>query len=214
MSYRFIRCETARNVEGWWLVLEASDLDTEMKVHRGVVAQAYHRFCRDPHMSEVVGNQRVAKNEIADMLNPARIGAGFLTTRWKLGGVVLVNSVGGMCPFDHRIVVHAELILDSLDWPQILEGEEIAVTQFPDGKHWYLKSNKGRIFDPIKFDTFRQAEKHAEKFVTREQISERPHQYVTIVPASQPHASPMRLLPSSAQPFRPLASRRAEAGRL
>lgn len=160
MSYRFVRCQThpkCPDTQGWYLILEPGDLDTLEQVHRGVVHFYYYKFGLDPH---------IEKSELALFYNPIRLGANWLQTVEKFlfeGTTLAVNPSGGVTPLDSMIIL-AEIISEELDWPNHFEGEIIKISRWPKGQHYYLTSNKNRVFIPPSHKTYEQALRVAKKY--------------------------------------------------
>lgn len=163
MSYRFVRCQThpkCPDIQGWYLVLEPDDLCTLDQVHKGVVHFYYFKFGLDPH---------IEKSELAPLYNPISLGAKWLCTASNYlfgeGTTLAINPSGGMTPLSDMIIL-AEVISDELVWPNHFEDEIIKISRWPKGQHFYLTSNKNRVFVPSKHKTYEQALKVAEKYTS------------------------------------------------
>jgi len=122
-----------------------------MKVHKGVTGLYYFKFGMDPHVDPT------------GPYNPIKLAAQWLLSveRYLLTGeAVLVNSNGGLMPRIGAIVL-GEVESDKLIWPDHYEDEVLTISRWPERRHYYLCSNKGRIFVPDKHNTFEDAHKAA-----------------------------------------------------
>lgn len=162
MKYRFHRCQPhakCPDLTGWYLELRPNDTDTLMKVHRGVVGIYYNKFGLDPH---------IQKDELLNAIyNPIVLGAKWIegALRFLLDGeTLLVNFNGGIMPMVGTIILET-VESDDLDWDVRYDDETITISRWPEGKHWYLCSNKLRIFIPDKYTTYTDAYKAAQRFV-------------------------------------------------
>lgn len=151
--YRFARCQPHAkypNLQGWYLILEPADVETLMKLSRGVAGFYYHKFGFDSHTPQ---------SEIAFWYNPIRLTGTWLKfiEKYLAAGIILaVNSAGGMLPLD-SVKVIAETESSWLIWPDEYKSEMITISRWPKGKHYYLSSNKDRIFIPAKYSTYASA---------------------------------------------------------
>jgi hypothetical protein len=84
-------------------------------------------------------------------------------------GDVLVNPAGGFAA-KRDLIVLAEIKRRDLTWPEQFADEIITISQWPKGRHYYLCSNKGRVFVPEKFATYRAARLAALKYVPAARI--------------------------------------------
>ena len=58
-------------------------------------------------------------------------------------------------------------------WPEDTQKyEDISIGRFPDGGHYYLSSNMGRIFVPEKYNTYDEALTMARNYVEDDHIRE------------------------------------------
>jgi hypothetical protein len=154
--HKFVRCQThaSCDLQGWYLVLKPGDVDTLAELHQGIAAFYYQQFGLDPH-KEVLG---VLQNPIwlADM---------WLRTIEKqlFNGVrMLINSHGGILPHCD-VKVWATATRAKMIWPGEFDPEEfITISRWPKGFHFYLSSNKERIFTPPKYGTLEKALEAAE----------------------------------------------------
>ena len=113
-----------------------------MALYTGVVASYYQHFGMNPHLDP------------AGPYNPLH-----LAEKWvevinrRLGeGPIVVNAVGGWLP-KSAVIVLAEAKTEKMRWPAI-DDERITISHWPRGRHWYLSSDKGRIFVPDKYATY------------------------------------------------------------
>jgi hypothetical protein len=157
--YRFIRCQThpkCPNVIGWYLVVRAGDVNTVMDLHRAIGAYLLYKFNRDPHY---------AKSPEALICSPLRLAAGWLEAvmQHNESRMVLVNSRGGWMTFD-GVKVLGEITNDGMIWPTQYDDETITIGKYPNGRHYYLSSNRGRIFVPPSYPTYDAAEAVAKQY--------------------------------------------------
>lgn len=110
MSYRFVRCQThpkCPDVIGWYLVLEPSDVDTLMKLHKGVANLYFFKFGMDPHLKP--------DSEEGVLKNPVRLAAMWLQAvekqLWE--GALCVNSNGGCVPLNSVKVLGSKQVRSS-----------------------------------------------------------------------------------------------------
>lgn len=160
MSYRFIRCQThpkCPDVTGYYLVLEPGDVDTLMKLHKSVATLYFFKFGMDPHIKP--------DSEEGVLKNPIRLAAGWLQTMEKLlfEGPVAVNSNGGCVPLS-SVKVRNEVTSEKLSWPDYHDDEIITISRWTGGKHYYLSSNKNRVFVPSKYSSYEAARQTAEHY--------------------------------------------------
>jgi len=152
--YKFVRCQPhakCPDLHGWYLVLKPDDLDTLMKIHKGVVGLLYHKYKLDPH---------IPKSEfLLTIYNPIRLAAGWLACVEKhlTAGITLaVNSKGGWFPLS-RMEVLVEEKSERLIWPDRYRNEVITISRWPEGRHYYLSSNRDRVFISGKHSTYKGA---------------------------------------------------------
>ena len=162
MMYRFIRCipnSRCPDTQGWYLVLVPDDLDTLMKLHRGISSFYFHKFGLDPHLKP--------DSELGVLKNPIRLAAMWLTTAEKFlsnGITLIVNSCGGMLPLN-SVEVITEVESEKMYWPRESGGhEKITIARWPQASHYYLSSNMGRIFVPPKYAHYEAARRTAEMY--------------------------------------------------
>ena len=87
-------------------------------------------------------------------------------------GEVLVNPAGGFVA-KRDLIVLAEIESDDLTWPEHYADEIVIISKWPKGKHYYLSSNRERVFVPEKFNTYQAAEEAARKYVSADRIRAR-----------------------------------------
>jgi len=158
--YKFVRCQPhtkCPSLQGWYLVLEPADIETLMKLHKSIAGFYYHKFGLDPHIVQSVE---------AFWYNPVRLAGMWLGSieKYLAAGITLaVNSVGGMIPLDSVRVI-AETETPKLIWPGGYRDEVITISRWSKGKHYYLSSNKDRIFVPGKHNTYANAVREAQMY--------------------------------------------------
>ncbi len=152
------------DLTGWYLELRPDDSETIMAVHKGVAALYFFKFGQDPH---------IQKDETQRLLyNPIRLAANWLVSVERFlmqGEAVLVNAFGGMMPLAGAIILDT-VESSVLHWPGRNDDEKITVSRWPAGRHWYLSSNKGRVFCPAKYDSLAEARHEALRYVPAERI--------------------------------------------
>jgi hypothetical protein len=170
MKYHFHRCQTHSklpDLQGWYLELRPDDPETVMKVHRGVAAIYYAKFGQDPHIQ--------ADETRKTLYNPVKLAASWLLSveRYLMAGeIVLVNVNGGLMPL-HGTVILETVASDDIDWDVRFDDEIVTISRWPEGKHYYLCSNKSRIFVPDKHSTYEAARKAASRYAPAERIKSR-----------------------------------------
>lgn len=158
--YRFVRCQPHAEYpgfQGWYLVLKPDDIDALMELHKGVANFYYRKFGMDPHITE---------SEMAMAYNPI-----ILTAKWLcsvehfllVGTTLVINQSGGMVPLD-SVKVLAEIESERMTWPNCYEDEVVTISRWPKGQHYYLSSNKNRIFVPPKYIQYFSALQAAKKY--------------------------------------------------
>lgn len=163
--YRFARCQPhtkCPDLLGWYLILEPSDLDALMKLHKGIAHLYFAKFGMDPH---------IKPDSVEGVLkNPIRLAALWLQTMEKhllRGETVFVNFSGGMMTYNKskiRTIVEREKMI----WPsdEFDEEEIITISRWPRARHYYLSSNKGRVFVPSKYWSHKDAKQVAEQYTS------------------------------------------------
>ena len=170
MSYRFHRVQChpeIADLTGWYLEVGPGDYDTVTQLHRGVAHLYFARFGMDPHIKP--------DSVECDVYNPIKLAAGWFIGIHKYllaGEGVLVNCNGGLMPL-HGSKILETVQRDDLDWPEDLDGEIITIMRWPQGRHFYLSSNRNRVFVPEKFNTFAAARSVALRHVHADKIKSR-----------------------------------------
>jgi len=164
--YKFVRCQThpkCPDLQGWYLVLKPGDIETLEELHRGVSAFYLQKFGLDPHLQKDMSDPGTG----AYLKHPVRLIALWLETIERYlatGKTVIVNSRGGMLALSDMKVL-SEMPSEKLIWPDNCDPDEvITISRWPKGYHFYLTSNKERIFVPSKYDTLEEARQTAEKY--------------------------------------------------
>jgi hypothetical protein len=171
-THRFHRCQPhakCPNLTGWYLELAPDDVDTLMKVHKGVTCLYFFKFGKDPHFTPADVNKT---NEIGVFYNPIKLAAQWLLSieRFLLNGkTVLVNSNGGIMPMD-GVKILETVESDNLHWDDRFDDEIITISRWPLAKHYYLASSKGRVFIPEKHNSYNEAQQEALRYVPADRI--------------------------------------------
>jgi hypothetical protein len=137
------------DLQGWYLEVRPDDLDPILDLHRGICYRLYGKFGMDP----CIERHLKPDSEEGVLKNPIRLAAGWLQSMEKYlmaGETVLVNSNGGLMPLDGTTVL-ATIEKDAMEWPDHWDDEVITISRWPRGHHYYLSSNKGRVFVPPKY---------------------------------------------------------------
>ena len=160
--YRFHLCQThpkCPDLRGWYLELKPGDFVTLMDVHVGVCHLYWSKFGLNPHIDP------------SGPYNPLVLAAKWMQSveRFLLSGeTVLINSLGGMLPGKAKVLDTVEL--DKLEWPDLFDDEVITISRWPEGKHYYMSSNRDRIFCPSSHNTYEVARSVALRYVTADRI--------------------------------------------
>lgn len=170
MPYTFVRCRADDRfpAEGWYLKITWADQDAIDRMHKAVASSLFMKYVVDPHLFD---DNHKPKNTIADLVDPLKLGGGWLSTLYRICdefGHALVNPAGGIRPPSKQ--ENVVKVLDKLSWPVILDDEWITLMQWPNAQHYYLKSNKNRLFSPEKYETFDEAWKVAMELVPENRI--------------------------------------------
>jgi len=107
------------------------------------------------------------------LYSPTRLVDGWSDTVDRLldnDKAVYINVNGGIVPKDRSVKVVLREEKDEFAFPVTYEDEIIRVSCWKNGKHWYLSSNKDRIFVPEKFDTIAEATMESKKYVGEDRI--------------------------------------------
>lgn len=170
MRYKFHRCQCHSklpNLTGWYVELRPDDVETLMKLHKGVAGLYYFKFGMDPHIQ--------ANDTLRTFYNPVK-----LSSQWFLGinrflmagETVLVNCNGGMMPLLGTTILET-VESDDLDWNVEYDDEIITIGKWFGAKHYYLGSSKGRMFVPDKYNEWETAYRAALRHVPAERIKSR-----------------------------------------
>lgn len=168
--YRFAHCQPhpkCPNLQGWYLILEPDDLDALMELHHGIANFYFWKFGMDPHLKP--------NSEEGVMKNPVRLAAMWLQSIEKFlmaGTTIVVNSSGGMVPLD-SVKVLATKESEKMIWPDHYDDEIITISRWKKGKHYYLTSNKNRVFVPPSYIEYTDAREIAEIYT--DNIKDRDH---------------------------------------
>ncbi len=159
--YRFARCQPhakCPDLQGWYLILKPDDLDALMKLHKGVANLYFTKFGMDPHLKP--------DSEEGVLKNPVRLAGLWLGSVEKFlsaGTTLAVNFCGGMIPLD-SVKVLATVESELMNWPNHYPDEVITISRWPDAQHFYLSSNKDRVFVPPKWTEYDDAHWIAKKY--------------------------------------------------
>jgi hypothetical protein len=155
--YHFARCQLhskCPDLQGWCLILKPDDFDTLLELHKGVVSLYFHKFGLDPHITG------------SSPYNPIKLAQGWFQSAEKLlliGTTLAVNSSGGMFPLE-GVKVLSTLEKETMTWPDLYDDEVITISCWSGGRHYYLSSNKDRIFAPSKYVEYQAARQAAERY--------------------------------------------------
>jgi hypothetical protein len=186
--YRFLRCQVHPafdDVQAWFLEVRGDDGDPDPElvaaIHDSIAAKYRTMFGEDCHGTFGPGASGPGTSG-HDTSGPgaSRTGkAALLAADWLRSietelqqGDVLVNPAGGFVA-KRDLVVLEEIESDDLTWPEHYADEIITISRWPRGKHYYISSNRGRVFVPEKFTTYRAARVAALKYVSAGRIKSR-----------------------------------------
>ena len=161
-SYRFARCQVHPafdDVQGWFLEVQGDDPQLLVALHRSIAAKYHSILGQDSHGCGQDAT-RLAAAWLQSLVSALQ------------EGDVLVNPAGGFAA-KRDLIVLAEIKRRDLTWPEQFADEIITISQWPKGRHYYLCSNKGRVFVPEKFATYRAARLAALKYVPAARIKSR-----------------------------------------
>jgi hypothetical protein len=167
MKYTFHKCQPhpkCPDLTGWYLELRPDDAATMMRVHRGVCCLYFFKFGMDPHIQK--------DEDQAARYNPIKLAAGWLASveRFMLAGdTLLVNSNGGIMPMD-GVKILDTVESDDLHWDDRFDDERITISRWPLAKHYYLASNRNRVFVPEKYNSYNEARRAALRYVPADRI--------------------------------------------
>ena len=137
MSYTFhkVQCHSkCPDLTAWYLELRPNDLELRDTLHASVSIRNFQKYGMDPHLS-------ATHNHLA-------LSVGWLTSIERClcrDETVLVNSAGGYIQKAHAIILET-VESDTIDWDIHHVNEQITLSRWPDGSHWYLSSNCKRLF--------------------------------------------------------------------
>jgi hypothetical protein len=171
MKYTFVLCSPdARfpDYKDWYLKL--TDPKQIGDMHDMLTKVLDSKFGKDPHLF----NQKTGEpvSSIAPIFHPSVLGAHWITTAismFQQHGVVYVGALGQMFP-PVNFVIHTELEKAKLAFPTEDNSEIITITKWKDGLHYYLSSNKGRIFEVSRYSNYDSAFKEAKRHVGTKRI--------------------------------------------
>jgi hypothetical protein len=159
------------NLREWRLKLSLRDRRMVENMHRGMARSMLARSLRDPHIVVELDKSNAAGEYNPLVQEPVLLAARWLQAVWmqELMGIefILVNKVGGWCPYNPRDV-NGTVENEDGRWPDPIEGEVITVKRWPNAQHWYLSSNKDRVFMEGKFNTIEEAKRYARMFVEKD----------------------------------------------
>ncbi len=157
--YRFLRCQVHpafADVQGWFLEVRDGDPQLLATLHRSISAKYHTMLGQDSH-----GCGR-------DATQLATVWLRSLESALQEGDV-LVNPAGGFAA-KRDLIVLAEIHSRDLTWPEQFDDEIITISRWPKGKHYYLCSNKERVFVPEKYVTYQVAREAALRYVPADRI--------------------------------------------
>lgn len=169
--HTFHRCQMHSklpDLQAWMLELRPGDWETFEKLHTSVATNLFRKSMRDPHIKKIGG--KPVNRMTSELEDPISWAAKWMATAGKLFAVhdrIFVNVVGGMA-VDLKILAtkRSKKIVFPKHWPD----EVITISRYPRAAHWYLSSNKDRIFVPAKVNTVRMAREMAETFVPSDRV--------------------------------------------
>jgi hypothetical protein len=167
MKYTFHRIQCHPKIPhltGWYLELRPDNVDTLMAVHKGVTGAYFRRFGLDPHIK--------TDEVLQHYYHPIKLAAGWLESVERFlfcGESVLINENGGFIPMNRAIILDT-VESDSLSWFERHDDETITVSRWSRGRHWYISSNKHRVFVPTKYNTLDEARHEALRYVPEERL--------------------------------------------
>jgi hypothetical protein len=135
-------------------LLEVVNEKDLMAVHRWISTKLFLKLGMNPHIFNQDGTPH---DEVAAYYyHPIKLGAAWLTTAqkfmWQDGGFY-VNPAGGILPLK-SLGSPILATQESSSWPTSpIAGEIVYVTRWPQGEHYYLRSNRNRVFPFVKLDS-------------------------------------------------------------
>jgi len=164
-----IRPSASSKATEWVVLVEKNDIDLITVLRNALAAKLFLKFKKDPHLYE----NEVPQNLMSVLYSPTRLIDGWSDTMDRLlnnDNAVYINVNGGIVPKDRSVKVVLREEKDEFAFPVTYEDEIIRVSCWKNGKHWYLSSNKDRIFVPEKFDTIAEATMESKKYVGEDRI--------------------------------------------
>ena len=160
MTYRFVRCQVHPDfdVQGWFLEVD-NNPQLVAALHKSLTAKYHSMLGEDSHGCGT---------------NATRLAAAWLQSLESAlqEGEVLVNPAGGIVA-KRDLIVLAEVKRPDLTWPGQFADEIITISRWPQRPHYYLCSNRGRVFVPEKFVTYQAARLAALGYVPADRIESR-----------------------------------------
>lgn len=172
MEFNFVKTQLKKcpNIIGWYLILDPKDDDLLLYIHKIVTQTNILKAEKDPHIKGEIN-----KSSFLVMIqHPISLSARWLmameNNRFN-GNIALVNRSGGWMPLDDQINILQRVTKNKFEFPtdKYEDQERLTISRFPDGKHWYISSNKDRMFD--KFNNVDEALVEAKRHVPYNKIS-------------------------------------------
>lgn len=164
-----------RHLKVWCLKILAAEMDIFASIHTSVATHIFLRFGKDPHLFyQDMGEAREEESRFCTPLHLAGLWGETVERVLQEFGYVLINESGGLFPPRKPLRPLATVHQKECVWPDSYTkkyaDELITILRWQDGKHYYLKSNRGRIFLPDKHNSFRAAKAVAKNFVPSNKI--------------------------------------------
>jgi len=105
--------------------------------------------------------------------NPIVLSARWLEARINdslAGRTFIINMCGGGFYLDDSAVVVKTVYKETLEWDAVVDDEIITIRRWDGAPHWYLSSNKNRIFDINKYVRIEDAKRIALVYVDKDSI--------------------------------------------
>lgn len=115
----------------------------------------------NPHLQKDIASD----SELGVLFNPVILGAKWLATATKFllsDGRVLVNPSGGIAV--EVLDVTSEIEQDGYPSSEPIPDEIVYISQWLNGRHFYLRSSKERLFPFDKVDSMADARRKAAKY--------------------------------------------------
>ena len=172
MKFNFVKTQLKHcpDVVGWYLKLDPKDNEMFLFIHKVVTHTNFLKAKKDPHIQ----GEMDKGSFLAYITHPITLSAKWLMAMEENRfnqRTVLVNSMGGWMPMDNQVNVIDEVQEDKFEFPadKYDEREYLTIARFPDGTHWYICSNKARMFE--KFNDFESAFSEAKRHVPEDRIT-------------------------------------------